>query len=370
MAGRDAVAAEPVRWWLLAPVVALAMALVPMPEWVVDEFYSRDMYPWVQTWMTTVTNLLPLAVLDALIIGVVALVVMRVGRLWRAARSRGVVSAGWEGVRRVLRFAGVLTILFLATWGCNYRRLPLETALTGSRAITPTVESLRHAVADANALAARLRPLVIDRVMDYDELADQLREPMNDALRQLSRPPLRTAGRPKFSLILTPYFTLAGVNGMLNPFALESIVHPDLLPFERPFVLAHEWGHLAGQADEAEASAVGWLACLKGPPPAAYSASLYLIMEAAAALPPGARRTAVSGLDPAVRADLRAIADRVQRQQHPAVQDAAQRAYNEFLKANRVEDGTASYGRALTLILASPVYDAMGTYSPYDFSRQ
>jgi hypothetical protein len=147
-------------------------------------------------------------------------------------------------------------------------------------------------------------------------------------------------------------------------------VHPDLLPFERPFVLAHEWGHLAGQADEAEASAVGWLACLNGPPAAAYSASLYLIMEAAAALPPAVRRTAVSGLDPAVRADLLAIADRVQRQQHPAVQDAAQRAYNEFLKANRVEDGTASYGRALTLILASPVYDAMGTYSPYEFSRQ
>jgi hypothetical protein len=369
VARQDAVAVDPVRWWLLALIVALGLALVPVPAWVVDEFYSRDMYPWVQTWMTTATNLLPLAVLDALIVGAVALVVVRIGRLWRVARDRGVLDAGWELIRRVIRFAAVLTILFLATWGCNYRRLPLETALTGQRAITPTVESLRHAVADANALAARLRPLVVNRTLGYDELADQLREPMNDALRQLSRPALRTAGRPKFSLILTPFFTLAGVNGMLNPFALESIVHPDLLPFERPFVLAHEWGHLAGQADEAEASAVGWLACLKGPPAAAYSASLYLIMEAVAALPRAARRTAVSALDAAVRSDLSAIAERVQRQ-HPVVQDAAQRAYHEYLKANRVEDGTASYGRALTLILASPVYDAMGVYSPYGFSRR
>ncbi len=66
--------------------------------------------------------------------------------------------------------------------------------------------------------------------------------------------------------MLTPFFTWAGVTGMMNPFGLETIVHPDLLPFERPFVLAHEWAHLAGHADEAEASAVGWLACMNGGP--------------------------------------------------------------------------------------------------------
>ena len=46
---------------------------------------------------------------------------------------------------------------------------------------------------------------------------------------------------------MTPFFTWTGVDGMINPLALESIVHPDLLPFERPFVLAHEWAHLAGK---------------------------------------------------------------------------------------------------------------------------
>jgi hypothetical protein len=94
---------------------------------------------------------------------------------------------------------------------------------------------------------------------------------------------------------------------------------------------------------------------------AAYSASLYLIMEAGAALPPDDRRQAFARLDPGVRSDLAAIAERMQKQ-NPAVQDAATRAYDEFLRANRVEDGTASYGRALTLILASPIYDALGSF--------
>ena len=78
-----------------------------------------------------------------------------------------------------------------------------------------------------------------------------------------------------------------------------------------------------------------------------------------AALPAGDRREALRRVDANVRADLQAIAERRSRQQ-PVVREAASRAYNEFLRANRVEDGTASYARALRLILASPVYDAMG----------
>jgi hypothetical protein len=161
---------------------------------------------------------------------------------------------------------------------------------------------------------------------------------------------------------LTPFFTWAGVTGMVNPIGLESIVHPDLLPFERPFVLAHEWAHLAGQADEAQASAVGWLACMRGSPQLAYSASLYLIMEAASALPGENRQTVMKQLDPGVRADIDAILLRLQRGK-PVVQRTASRVYDEYLRANRVSDGTASYGRALSLILSAPIRDAMSSYA-------
>ena len=149
---------------------------------------------------------------------------------------------------------------------------------------------------------------------------------------------------------------------MLNPFGLETIVLPDLLPFERPFVLAHEWGHLSGHADEAEASAVGWLACMKAGPAPAYSASLFLLMETAGAMPADRREKAMARVDAGVRADLDAIALRMQ-QQKPAVQRTASRVYDEYLRANRVADGTASYARALTLILAPPFIDALSGYT-------
>jgi hypothetical protein len=146
---------------------------------------------------------------------------------------------------------------------------------------------------------------------------------------------------------------------MIDPLALESILDSELLPVERPFVLAHEWGHLTGAADEAEASAIGWLACMHGDPGLAYSASIYLIEEAAAAMPRQARQQALSGLDPGIRADLIEIAQRAARREQPQVQHAASQVYDHYLKANRVADGNASYSRALSLILAEPLADAL-----------
>lgn len=353
---------ERVKYWITATIVAAASFLVPMPAWIVDEFYSRDLYPWVQNGLTAVSNLLPVAVLDLMIVAAVAAVVYRLVRLGLQAWRDGVLAAVWEGGRRVLRAAAIVGIIFMWAWGCNYRRVPLQNSLGKGGEVAATVAGLRLAVSDANAVATRLRPaLTAAPVPTYPELADMLRAPMNTALTRLNREPLSRPGRPKFSAILTPFFTWSGVDGMINPLVLESIVNPDLLPFERGYVLAHEWGHLAGQADEAEASAVGWFACMNGPPALAYSASLYLILEAAGNLPAEIRRKAYADLDLGVRSDLEAIGRRM-RQQKPQVQRAASEVYDQYLKANRVADGNASYSRALRLILATPIRDALNDY--------
>ena len=45
---------------------------------------------------------------------------------------------------------------------------------------------------------------------------------------------------------ISPFFRWATVDGMVNPFGLEVLINPDVLPIERPYVVAHEWGHIAG----------------------------------------------------------------------------------------------------------------------------
>ncbi len=329
---------------------------------VVEEYYSRDLYPWLQRVLTTLSNLVPIAVLDLMIAAAVLLVLYRGMRLAMMLFTDGPFAVAWEGIRRIVRALGVALLAFTLLWGWNYRRAPLEGTL-GDRASAPeTVEALQAVIAESNMVAARLRSAgKVDTDITFAAAATELAEPMDKALDGLCRTRLSPPGRPKASVLLSPFFTLAGVNGLLNPFALESVVHPDLLPIERPFVLAHEWAHLAGHGDEAEASALGWLACMHGGPTLAYSASIYLIMEAGGRLPEEARRRSMSRLDAAVLEDIRAISRRMLRQ-NATVQRAAARVYDEYLQANGVDEGVASYGLALRLILAPPFREALTNY--------
>ena len=57
----------------------------------------------------------------------------------------------------------------------------------------------------------------------------------------------------------------------------------------------------------------------------------------------------------------RPLAKRLERER-PLVRRAAFRAYDQYLKINRVEDGVTSYSRALSLILGSPFRDALAQY--------
>jgi hypothetical protein len=299
---------QPVRLWIVLPVVAVVLALMPVPSWAVDDLYSRTFYPFLQRFVTAISNLIPVAVLDVLIVLTAIGVAVRLGILLRVARGGDIVGALFEGVKRLLRLAAIVAVVFFVAWGFNYRRTPLADAV--AELPTASTAALEAAVADANDLATGLRPAVVQAPEpSYEDIARELPAPMNAALAVINRTALATPGRPKYSLILTPFFTWAGVSGMLNPLALESLVDPGLLPPERPFVLAHEWAHLSGHADEAEASAVGWLACMKGGPPFAYSASLYLIAEAAGELPPASRRASLSKLSEGVRKDLELIAN-------------------------------------------------------------
>jgi hypothetical protein len=354
---------EPIPLSIVAPIFALLTVFVPIPREIVESFYSQDMYPWLQNIFTGATNFLPFAVLDAIVILLVLAVLFRLRRLFYVARQRGIFDAIWELARRVARALAIFTILFFWAWGFNYRRQPLEGQLPKGQVNRPTLEALQLAVIDGNALAGRLRASVMaGPALSFDQVADRLLAPLNTALKQLGRPPLSREGHPKYSLVLTPFFTSAGITGMLNPLALETIVHPDLLPFERPFVLAHEWAHLSGHADEAEASAIGWLACMKGGYELAYSGSLYLIDAASGALPADLRKEVLKKLDAGVTTDLEAILQR-RSAARDNVSQTTMRVYDEYLRANSVADGGASYRRALSLILAPKLRDSLANYT-------
>ena len=340
-----------VRGWWLVGLLALIVMVIPWPEWLVEAAYSRGFYPRWQHFLTGVSNLSSVAIVDALLVGVAAYLVWLVVRFVKRTRERGLGSASWELTRRVVRTSALIGLIFLLNWGLNYRRRPLEQTVRAGTPVTVTTDDIR-ALAEASIKGTHeTRPADPGLDRSFKSVAARLADPFQLALKQLGMPVQSTIGRPKTSLILTPFYTKAGVTGMVNPFVLESIVHPGLLPFERPMTLAHEWAHLAGFADEADASAVGWLACTLGDPDLAYSAHLDVVLESASALPPAVWRELRPRLDPGVVEDIAALRKRLEKQE-PVVRDTAFKVYDRYLKSNGVEDGVRSYSRMLRVLVA------------------
>ena len=159
-------------------------------------------------------------------------------------------------------------------------------------------------------------------------------------------------GLPKRSM-LNPYFTRVSVDGMTDPFFLETLANQHLLPFERESTVAHEWSHLAGYADESEANFLGWLICMRGPAATQYSGWLSLYGTVMRSLDRSQREGIAIRLGDGPRADLRAIAERIQGDVSPLASRAGYALYDKFLKANRVDAGVRSYGEVIRLLLGT-----------------
>lgn len=340
-------------WWLL-PLLVAAMFAAPWPAWMIEHGYTRRLYPRIQQVVTSFSNLTGTAVIDAGLILIAVFLLWRVVQFVRAGRDRGWGSGLWELTRRIVRVAALLALAFLVVWGLNYRRVPLEETLRGGTAGEAGSEALLALATTAAREANALRDAAHREPAGYDEIAARLEPSFQQGLQRIGLPVMQVAGRPKVSHVLTPFFTAAGVNGMLNPVALESIVHPDLLPFERPMVLAHEWAHLAGFADEADASAIAWLACVTGDPALAYSAHFFVLLETASLLRRDEWSAIRATLSPGVVEDIAALRARLSRQQ-PVVRDTAFKVYDGYLKSNRVEDGIRSYSRVVRVLLTPPM---------------
>lgn len=331
---------------------AVAAAWLPIPASLVERLYSSGLYPAWQRIVTAASNRVPFALFDILIVLASVRVLVLLVRLVRPGRRPWALGALGSLVR-LAAFAAAVYLVFLASWGLNYRRVPLEAKLDHAAGrVTPEAGATlaRRLVAGANRLHAEVHR---DGEQSWEGVAADL-APTFAAVQQQLRgrdATLARPGRPKWSA-LTYYFERAGVDGMTDPFFLEVLVNRQILPFERPAVLAHEWAHLAGFADESEANVVGWLVCLQGSRAAQYSAHLAILWDLLGSLPPGERERLSRGLAAGPRADLEAVAARVARTS-PALQQASWRVYDRYLKANRVEAGVGSYGAALRLLLGT-----------------
>jgi hypothetical protein len=335
---------------------ALAAAFAPVSSETIERVYSTAVYPKIQAAVTPASNAVSFAVFD--VITVVAAIAIVVSAILAVARARAIRSIRPVGAWLIaLSTAGAVAyLMFLGLWGLNYRRVPMGERLVLSTE-PPSPEQVMElgfeAVRRINSLHEEAHRVGWEG--DPRSSADLL-----DAFTFVQQRLLGVAdavpGRLKSSLY-GPYYRWTTVDGMVDPFALEVLANPDLLPFERTFVAAHEWAHLAGFADEAEANFVGFLTCVRAGAPAQYSGWLSLYWQIGAEVPPDVRKRLWDAVREGPRRDIQAISDRLRRGQLPFLRDASWRVYDQYLRANRVEEGIRSYGQVINLVLRARFED-------------
>jgi hypothetical protein len=346
-----------IRWALAAIVIAVALWYAPLPADLVEQQYASRFYLSWERLVAPLANAVPISLFDALCVIVAGGLLLRVWRLARRAEG-----GRWRAMlRAVVEVAGVAALIatwFVLGWGLNYRRVPLRERLDHDQARVTQAAAIamtRTAVSEMN----RLHPIVHAAPWPSTEAVGATIAPAFATVQRLvgprlvagSTPDVAVGGLPK-STIFQPYFAWAAIDGMTDPFFLETLVNAEVLPIERPFVVAHEWSHLAGYAHESEANFLGWLIGLHAGPQAQYSSWLAIYFHLASSLPLSERRAIDANLQDGPRRDLRAIVERYERSA-PRVRIVAWSIYDRFLKANRVSEGIASYDAVVSLVLGT-----------------
>jgi hypothetical protein len=332
-------------------VAAVALQIVPLPQSFIENVYANGFYAALARVLVPLSNHVPFSIGDVLFVAIVmGVIVYWVARLRRARGKRW--STVGSLVLRTASIVAVLTIWFDISWALNYRRVPIvaRVAYDATRVNPQNVAAFSKRIIDD-----------LNRTAPLAHAQPESAEAMQLALAQAYAPVVARVGdtwtvnvsRPK-ATIFQFWFAAAGIGGEFDPFAYETIVNADFLPYELPFALAHEWGHVAGFGDESDANLIAALTCLRSSDPLAHYSGLFWIY---AWLPQSERRK--TPLTVQVAADIKASRERFFRHYQPQLYSLQWFAYDKYLRTRGVTSGVVSYSLFVQVLVGTPM-DAQG----------
>lgn len=323
------------RFWVFLPLpvaLLLRFAASGRPD-LVEKYFSRGIYPPIASAVSRFMSIFPFSVVEILlVIFILFLVYSLVSRKFiRAIASLCLVAA-----------------IFVAGWGLNYFRLPLERTLGLS--VRPSEKEELIALCETLAENANARCTV-----PPEDILARVPAALDNAARVWPIP-VQGFARPK-AAIISPLMSKLLFEGIASPFTAEALVNGNIPKLSLPFAAAHEAAHVRGFAREEDANLIAYLACEASDDQyfrysGAVSALLYA-MDALETADPGAYGVLYARLSEAVKRD---IADRAAywdpfRQEKTA--EVGARINDAYLGTMGGGDQSAqSYGRIVDLLLA------------------
>ncbi|WP_439182326.1 DUF3810 domain-containing protein [Carboxylicivirga taeanensis] len=235
---------------------------------LVENWYSRGLYPLVVAALTAFSNLVSFSLDDLFYAGLITyLIINTILLLMRRLRFLSFV-------KRHLVTVAIVYSAFYVLWGFNYYRSQLNERLELQAAepdVTELMQVFEWLINEVNESYTPIytidRPEVLRLIRkEYEAHADFLRVEV-EALEFKPKP-----------ISLSRFFAAATISGYYGPFFGETHVNSYMLPLGVPVVMAHEIAHQLGVTSEAEANFYAWYICSHSPDKRlAYSANLHLL---------------------------------------------------------------------------------------------
>lgn len=315
-----------------------------------EAVYSHRIYPTIAWILGSLSDLVTFSLAEIAIFLLVWGATWKVGRLllqwWRKSLSKR------ELGRRLLYFAGglagALYLVFLVVWGFNYLRPPLEKRLDLKVSQVYPLDVYQTAQWLVEKTNRHQSHIEID---DWPSVYRELDRSLDQVVVDLGGIPISSALRIKH-FQANRCMNWLGIDGVCMPFFSEAHINASLLPWEKPYVTAHEKAHLKGYTSENEASFLGYLACIRSRHPMArYSGYLNLLHTFLYALPGPIRKELYEKLHPGPQLHLQQIEARVLANISGVSRTHAQMNHY-FLQFNMVRGGIASYSMVIQLEVA------------------
>ena len=315
----------------------------------IAEWYARKIYSSLSAALSSFSSLFPFPLEEILVVSLILCLVLypirkrKQGMPWRKIFLREAEILAW------------VYVWFYWGWGLNYFRYNIYTRLQTSP-IPYEEQHFKNFLKDYTEL-------LNTTYQPYIELdADLLKQHIGAFYTNL--PSVYGLTKPKEwqvpkEFIFTPLYSKVGVLGSMGPFFAEAQLNADLPNVQYPFTYAHEWSHLLGVSNEAEANYWAYRACTESDCPSlqycGYFGLLpYVLSNASNLLSKEDFQTWLKTIRIEVKEQYNAKNRYWEEQYSPLIGNIKDYIYNLFLKSNQIPSGKKNYAEVIGLLLSLP----------------
>lgn len=337
---------------LLLPVQIIILNILSFFPEFVERYYSNGLFPYLSKGSRILFGFFGFSLGD-IIYGIAIVLIIR--WLWKTRKTWKVNYK--NNLLKIVAGFSVFYFLFHLLWALNYHRVPLnekmgfdkkysteELVAFTKKMISKTNEI--HRQIEKNDSLKIVTPYTVQQVYDlsingYTELEKQF--PYFGFKHESI----------KSSLISTP-LSYMGFGGYLNPFTNEAQVNNKLPLYGMPATACHEMSHQIGYASESEANFIGYMA-------ATYNKDLYFKYSGYTLALKYCLRN-ITKLDEKQAKDLMPLilpgvianfkeSEAFNKKYESFVESIFEYFYDNFLKANKQEDGLEGYSKFVGLLV-------------------